>query len=379
VKSSVDRSQSRSIRPLDRKIRVLVVDDSPLARKLITAALEAAGDIEVAGCATDGYSACAQISALRPDVLTLDIGMPGMDGITFLRQSQGADWVPAVVISAMTGVGCQTAVEALRAGAVEVIGKPVDRPAFLDFRTILPIKVRAAFACRLRASRSGSPAHCNEMRNPGVAGGVSIPQMRTPGIIAIGSSTGGTEAVETILRQTAEDCPGIVIAQHIPAKFSLMFAARLEQVCRIHVKEAETGDLVRPGWALIAPGDQHMVVQKRLGGLEIALNQGPRVGFQRPSIDTLFRSVAAAAAGDAIGIILTGMGSDGAAGLLEMQSGGATTVAQDEASCVVFGMPKEAIRLGAADHILSLHQIAAAVGRLRIRGASVPGGASKML
>jgi two-component system chemotaxis response regulator CheB len=344
----------------ERKIRVLVVDDSPLARKLITAALEEAGDIEVAGCAADGYSACAQVAALRPDVLTLDIGMPGMDGITFLKQSQGQGSVPAVVISAMTGAGCQTAFDALRAGAAEVIAKPVDKPAFLDFRAVLPAKVRAAFACRRPPSRKTAPSET----------AASALKLRTPGVIAIGSSTGGTQAIEMILRQMCEDCPGIVIAQHIPAKFSLTLAERLEQICRIHVKEAESGDLVRPGLALIAPGDQHMIVQKRPGGLEVAVNQGPRVGFQRPSIDMLFHSVAAVAAGHAIGAILTGMGNDGAAGLLGMKRAGAVTLAQDEASCAVFGMPKEAIRLGAVAHILPLQQIAAALGCLHARGSA---------
>jgi two-component system chemotaxis response regulator CheB len=371
------RQEPRSTRTSDRKIRVLVVDDSPLARKLIAAALEEAGDIEVAGCAVDGYTACAQVAALKPDVLTLDIGMPGMDGITFLKKSQGPEWVPAVVISSMTGPGCQTAMDALRAGAVEVIGKPVDRPAFLDFRAILPAKVRAASECRRQVSRPILQAASQPALKPSPSpiaaptpardGAVAALKLRTPGIIAIGSSTGGTEAVETILRQMPEDAPGIVIAQHIPAKFSLLFAQRLKQVCRIHVKEAESGDCVRPGMALIAPGDQHMLVQKRAGGFEVVLNQGPRVGFQRPSVDMLFRSVASVAATDAIGAILTGMGSDGSAGLLEMKRAGATTLAQDEATCAVFGMPKEAIRLGAVDHVLPLHLIAAALGRLHAR------------
>jgi two-component system chemotaxis response regulator CheB len=355
-------------RSAERKIRVLVVDDSPLARKLITAALEDAGDIEVAGCAADGFSACAQVAALRPDVLTLDIGMPGMSGITFLKQSQGEAWVPAVVVSAMTGAGCKTAIEALRAGAVEVIGKPGDKTAFLDFCVILPAKVRAAFACRRSSSKT-------------VAGesAVSALRLRPPSVIAIGSSTGGTEAIETILRLASADCPGIVIAQHIPARFSLLLAERLAQVCRIQVKEAESGDLVRPGLALIAPGDQHMVVQKRAGGFEVELNQGPRVGFQRPSVDVLFRSVAALSRGDAIGAILTGMGSDGAAGLLDMKRAGAVTLAQDEASCAVFGMPKEAIRMGAVDHVLPLRHIAAVLGSLHARKPSSTAGGLQLI
>jgi len=351
------RQEMRPARALERKIRVLVVDDSAVARKLITDALEEAGDIEVAGCAADGYAACEQVAALKPDVLTLDIGMPGMDGLTFLRTARGRNWVPAVVVSAMTGSGCQTAVEALRAGAAEVIGKPVDKPAFLDFRAILPAKVRAAFACRQRIQ--GKP--------PVIDSSVPVLKLRAPAIIAIGSSTGGTEAVEAILRKMANDCPGIVIAQHIPAKFSLMFAERLSLVCGMQVKEAASGDLVRPGLALVAPGDQHMTVQKRAGGLETSLNQGPRVGFQRPSVDVLFQSVAVTAAANSIGVILTGMGNDGAAGLLEMKRAGAVTIAQDEASCAVFGMPREAVRAGAVEHVLALNKIAATLGRLHAR------------
>jgi two-component system chemotaxis response regulator CheB len=346
------RKELHAARGPEKKIRVLVVDDSPLARKLIIASLEQSGDIEVAGCAGDGYAARAQVAALKPDVLTLDIGMPGMDGITFLKQSQGAHWVPAVVISSMTATSCQVAVDALRAGAVEVIGKPSGKSAFQDFQAVLPAKVRAAFASRSSVART-----------PVVAGAVSTVKLRTPGIIAIGSSTGGTEAVETVLREMSRDAPGIVIAQHIPAKFSLMFAERLQQVCRIQVKEAENGDIVRSGLALVAPGDQHMIVQQRVGRWEVGVNQGPRVGFQRPSVDMLFHSVAAAAGDQALGVILTGMGSDGAAGLLEMKQAGAATIAQDEATCVVFGMPKEAIRRGAADHVLPLSHIAAVLAR----------------
>jgi len=350
-------------KPSERKIRVLVVDDSALARKLITAALEEADDIEVAGCAVDGYSAGVQVAALRPDVLTLDIGMPGMDGITFLKQSKGRHWAPAVVISALTGAGCQTAVAAMRAGAVEVIGKPVDKSGYLDFKALLPVKVRAAFACHRSAAQSVLlPGHAPP--HP-IAGSLKL---RTPAFIAMGSSTGGTEAVETILRQMSKDCPGIVIAQHIPAKFSLMFAERLSQVCPIRVKEAETGDRIRPGVALIAPGDQHMEVQHRANGLEVKLNQGPRVGFQRPSIDMLFRSAAIAVSDPAMGVILTGMGNDGAAGLLAMKAAGAITIAQDEATCAVFGMPREAIRLGAVDHVLPLQVIASTLSRLHARG-----------
>jgi len=260
----------------------------------------------------------------------------------------------------MTSAGGGTTIEAMQAGAVDVIEKPVDKTGFLAFRASLPAKVRAAFAC-----------HRSEMKvtireNP--TGRLPVGK---PGIVAIGSSTGGTEALETILRQASEDCPGFVIAQHIPAKFSLMFATRLGQVCRIEVKEAASGDLIRPGIALIAPGDHHMVVQRRTGGLEVSVNQGPRIGFQRPSVDMLFRSVAAVTREEAVGVILTGMGNDGAAGLLEMKRNGALTIAQDETTCAVFGMPREAIRIGAVDHVLSIGQIAATLGRLHATSSEI--------
>ena len=345
-----------------RKIRVLVVDDSPLARKLICAALNATGDFEIAGWAEDGQAAREQIAVLKPDVVTLDIAMPRVDGMTFLRQSQGAQWVPAVVVSAMTGRGCRTAMEALRAGAVEVIGKPVDRAAFEEFQSLLPAKVRAAYASQAVATR----------KSQGAGGAVSALHLPPPAVIAIGASTGGTQAVESILREAPEDAPGMVIAQHIPAKFSAMFAERLSQVCRIAVKEAEDGDRVRPGSALIAPGDQHMVLRKRAAGFEVTLNQGPRVSFQRPSVDVLFHSVAKVAAESALGVLLTGMGNDGAAGLLEMHRAGAVTLVQDEATCTVFGMPREAIRLGGVDHVLPLHEIAAVLGNLRTPRPGAP-------
>lgn len=342
----------QSSKSADRKIRVLVVDDSPLACKLITETLEEAGDILVAGSATDGYSAYEKLATLKPDVITLDIQMPGMDGITFLKRLTGDTWVPAVVVSALTRTACRTALEALRAGAVEIIGKPLDHSGFLGFRGGLPAKVRAAFASRKRG-RTEAP----EPVRP-------FPRLRTPGIIAIGSSTGGTEAIELILRRMPVDCPGIVIAQHIPARFSLTFAERLRQVCAIEVKQAETGDLIRSGLALIAPGDQHLTVKRTARGMETIVSNGARVGFQRPSVDVLFRSVALSAAAKALGAILTGMGNDGTAGLLDMKKAGAVTIAQNEASCAVFGMPKEAIRAGAVDHVLSLDSIATALSNL---------------
>ena len=336
-----------------RRIRVLIVDDSALARKVIAEALREDPGIEIAGWAVDGFSASQQVSALKPDVVTLDIEMPGMDGITFLRKLRGDAWVPAVVVSAVTGPGRLSAFEALRAGAVEVIAKPVAAPAFAEFRSVLVAKVRAAFASR----RNLAPPPSNPAQG-------RVVKLRPPDLIAMGSSTGGTEAVERILRQMTGDCPGIVIAQHIPARFSLTFAERLKQVCRIRVKEAGDGDVVVPGLALIAPGDQHMALKKSPRGIETVVYHGPRVCFQRPSVNVLFGSVAATVGARALGVILTGMGNDGAEGMLEMKRSGATNIAQDEATCAVFGMPKEAILAGAIDHVLPLNSIAASLSEL---------------
>jgi two-component system chemotaxis response regulator CheB len=340
-----------------RKLRVLIVDDSALARKIIAEALGEDPDIEIAGWARDGFTAGQQVRSLKPDVVTLDLEMPGMDGLTFLRNLKSDDWIPAVVVSAVTGSGRNAAFEALRAGAVEVITKPSTALEFTEFRSGLPQKVRAAAESRKGASalRAGSALGAHPLK------------LRAPTIVAIGSSTGGTEAVEHILRELPEDSPGIVIAQHIPARFSLTFAERLRQVCRIHVKEAASGDIVSRGLALIAPGDQHLAVKVTARGIETVVYHGPRVGFQRPSVNVLFHSVAIAAGPCAIGVILTGMGNDGAEGMLEMKRAGAVNLAQNEATCAVFGMPREAIRAGAVDYILPLPAIAATLSALHAR------------
>jgi two-component system chemotaxis response regulator CheB len=340
-----------------RKIRVLIVDDSALARKVIAEALGEDPDIEIAGWARDGFTAGQQVRLVKPDVVTLDLEMPGMDGLTFLRNLNGDDWIPAIVVSAVTGSGRKAAFEALRAGAVEVITKPTTALEFNEFRSGLPGKIRAASESR---KSTGALRRDSAM-------GAQVLKLRAPAIIAIGSSTGGTEAVERILRQLPEDSAGIVIAQHIPAGFSLAFAERLKQVCRIRVKEAATGDVVSRGLALVAPGDQHMAVKRTARGIETVIYHGPRVGFQRPSVNILFHSVAIAAGARAIGVILTGMGNDGTDGMLEMKRAGAVNLAQNESTCAVFGMPREAIRAGAIDYVLPLPAIAATLSALHVR------------
>ncbi len=339
-----------------RKIRVLIVDDSAIVRKVLGEALAGEADIEVVGAAPDPYVARDKILALEPDVLTLDIEMPRMDGLTFLKKLMHYRPMPVIVISSLGQAGCKAALEALENGAVEVLAKPGGPYSVGELRVVLAAKIRAAAAARLRRAQAAPPpapppvtppAHPYDARR----------------IVAIGASTGGTEAISKLLLQMPENSPPFVIAQHIPAGFSRAFADRLNHACRIAVKEAEDGDLVEPGHALIAPGNLHMLLRRIPGGYRVAVKDGPLVCYQRPSVEVLFSSVAEAAGPNATGVILTGMGNDGANGLLKMKQAGAHTIAQDEASCVVFGMPREAIRAGAAAEVLPLDKIAAAILR----------------
>lgn len=337
------------------KIRVLIVDDSAIVRKLLAEALSEERDIDVVGTAPDPFVARDKILALKPDVLTLDIEMPRMDGLTFLRKLMRYQPLPVVIISSLGQAGCQATLEALRLGAVEVLAKPGGPYSVGELRLELPAKIRAAAAARVRRSPA-EPA-------PRVDRPVSSPPSPFDGsIIAIGASTGGTEAIQEILTRLPSNGPGIVITQHIPPVFSLAFAKRLNEICPMEVKEAQDGDTVARGRALVAPGNLHMLLRKSPGGgFRVTVQDGPRVSYQRPSVDVMFTSVAEAASSHAVGVLLTGMGSDGARGLLKMKQTGASTIAQDEASCVVFGMPKEAIRLGAADQVTALSRIAGAI------------------
>ena len=338
-----------------RKIRVLIVDDSAIVRKLLSEALSDQADLEVVGTAPDPFIARDKILSLHPDVLTLDIEMPRMDGLTFLRKLMRFHPMPVVVISSLGQASSRVAIEALQCGAVEVLAKPGGPYSVGELKQDLAHKIRAAAQSRLRAAARAET-------EPAPAPVAAIPastECHDPrSLIAIGASTGGTEAIREVLLGIPESSPGIVIVQHIPAVFSAAFANRLNDLCRIRVKEAENGDRVVPGQALVAPGNFHMTLRPCDGGYRVAVGGGERVCYQRPSVDVLFQSVATVAGSNAIGALLTGMGADGAEGLLAMKGAGARTIAQDEASCVVFGMPREAIELGAVDRVLPLRRIA---------------------
>ena len=345
-----------------RVIKTLIVDDSAIVRKILSEALAGEPDIEVVGTAPDPYVARDKILSLEPDVLTLDIEMPRMDGLTFLRKLMQYHPMPVIVISSLGQSGCKAALEALESGAVEVLAKPGGPYSVGELRLMLAEKIRAAAAAKIRARTTPLPASRPLASNIRQLDVLSGPRAWDPAtVIAIGASTGGTEAIADVLVQIPAQCPPIVVTQHIPANFSRAFAERLHRICQIAVKEAVDGDLLAPGQALVAPGNFHMLLRKRPGGYSVAVKDGPRVCYQRPSVDVMFRSVAEAAGSKAVGVLLTGMGSDGAAGMLQMKQAGAVTIAQDEASCVVFGMPREAIRLGAVDHVQPLGKVAGAI------------------
>src|SRR5579875_163716 len=332
------------------KIKVLIVDDSAIVRQILSNSLAAHEDIEVVGTAPDPYIARDKILTLKPDVVTLDIEMPRMNGLTFLKKLSEYHPLPVIIISSRTQSSCETALEALRLGAVHVLAKPGGPYSVGDLQIDLPHYVRAAAAAGSRicdrARVSAPPAWLPKLASP-----------PSDFLVAIGASTGGTEAIQQILTQLPETTPPLVIVQHIPASFSTAFARRLHQLCKFEVREAENGDLLRPGLALVAPGDFHLVVRRCGAHLRAFIKQGPRVCYQRPSVDVLFESVASAAGASSLGLLLTGMGVDGARGLLKMKQAGAHTIAQDEASSVVFGMPRTAIEAGAVCEVLPLSRM----------------------
>jgi two-component system chemotaxis response regulator CheB len=340
----------------DNKIRVLIVDDSAIVRKVLAEALSDERDIEVVGTAPDPFVARDKILSLQPDVLTLDIEMPRMDGVTFLKKLMHYHPMPVIVISSLGVASSRAALEAMEAGAIDVLAKPGGPQSVGELRFSLASKIRAAKVARLRASDPKAPARVAPRTRKSL--GQPFPASV---VIAIGASTGGTEAIHQVLVELPENCPGIVITQHIPAVFSRSFANRLNELCAIRVREAKDGDRVEPGLALIAPGNLHMLLRRSPTGYCVEIKDGPMVCYQRPAVDVLFHSVAQAAGSNATGAILTGMGSDGAHGMLAMKKAGARTIAQDEDSCVVFGMPKEAIRHGAVDRILPLSAIPDAI------------------
>ena len=346
-----------------RRIRVLVVDDSAIVRKILTETLSNEPDFEVVGTAPDPYVARDKILALQPDVLTLDIEMPRMDGLTFLRNLMEHHPMPVIVVSSVGESNCRAAVRALELGAVDVLTKPGGPYSVGELQASLARRVRAAAVARLREPSTAAPAPISRVPNKAEPDAPrKAPIVRgTPGtvspLIAIGASTGGTQAIRQILRGLTPGTAGFVIAQHIPAYFSAAFANGLSNICSLEVKEARDGDAVLPGRVLVAPGNFHMVLKKNAAGFHVGVMDGPLVCYQRPSVDVLLSSVATAAGKGAMGILLTGMGSDGANGLLQMRKTGAWTIAQDEASCVVFGMPREAILLGGAEAVMSLERI----------------------
>jgi two-component system chemotaxis response regulator CheB len=346
------------------KIRVLTVDDSALMRQVLATLLAKDSDIEVVGAAPDPFIAREKIKALNPDVLTLDVEMPKMDGITFLEKLMRGHPMPVVMVSSLTEAGCQTTMRALELGAVDFITKPkLDlREGMEEVAQDLIAKVKAAAAARVRPLRVkpiSSPVPAT-VRFADDASRTSMIKT-TDTLIAIGSSTGGTEAVKDLLEMLPPDTPPILITQHMPERFTKTWADRLNSLCRISVKEAQHGDSVLPGHALVAPGNFHMTLVRSGARYTVHINQDAPVNRHRPSVDVMFASVAHYAGANAVGVILTGMGGDGAKELLTMKEAGAFTIAQDEATCVVFGMPKEAIKAGAVDKVLPLQDIAGAI------------------
>lgn len=338
---------------MDTNVKVLVVDDSAIVRKVLSEELSRERGIEVVGTAPDPFVARDKIVRLHPDVITLDIEMPRMDGLTFLKKLMRHYPLPVIIVSSLTKKGGKLAVEALSMGALEVISKPSEAYSVGDMSIQLADKIRAVARVDVRRRLSTQ----SETPSTETTTAQTVLSTTTNKIIAIGASTGGTEAIKTVLIGMPPNAPGILVVQHMPAKFTTSFAERLDGLCAINVKEAEDGDSVVNGRALIAPGNYHMLLRRSGARYYVQVKTGPLVHHQRPSADVLFKSVADYAGSNAIGIILTGMGADGAEGLLKMRESGARTIAQDEQSCVVFGMPKEAIKLGAAEKVLTLSQI----------------------
>ena len=338
-------------------INVLVVDDSAVVRQVLTSVLSKDRSINVMAAVADPIFAMQRMNMHWPDVIVLDMEMPRMDGITFLKKIMAERPTPVVVCSTLTTRGAETTMQALAAGAFTIVTKPKIgiKDFLLDSSSDLIEAVKAAARANTKNLLPASP----------LPGAVALPVVEdtalsetTDRVIAIGTSTGGTQALELVLSALPRVCPGIVVVQHMPEKFTAAFAARLDQICQIAVKEAQEGDRVIPGRALIAPGGKHMLLKRSGAQYHVEVRDGPLVNRHRPSVDALFRTVAKFAGKNALGIIMTGMGDDGARGLLEMHEAGARTVAQDEASSVVFGMPKEAIKLGCVDKIVSLNLIA---------------------
>jgi two-component system chemotaxis response regulator CheB len=330
------------------KIRVLCVDDSALMRQLMTEIINGFPDMEVVATAPDPLVARELIKKLNPEVLTLDVEMPRMDGLDFLEKLMRLRPMPVVMVSSLTGHGSEITLRALELGAVDFVTKPQSglRDGMLAYSESIAEKIRAASRARLPKRSTVQTPHI-----------LHVPLLSSEKLIAIGASTGGTEAIRHVLEPLPATSPALLITQHMPPGFTRSFAERLNKLCQITVKEAEDGERVLPGHAYIAPGARHMELTRSGANYQIKLHDGEPVNRHRPSVDVLFHSVAQFAGRNAVGVILTGMGNDGAAGLLAMRNAGAYTMAQDEASCVVFGMPREAIAMGASNEVVPLHQM----------------------
>jgi two-component system chemotaxis response regulator CheB len=347
-----------------KKIRVLIIDDSASVRQALTHVLEQDPEIEVMGAASDPFMAAKKIQEELPDVITLDVEMPRMDGITFLRKLMSQRPIPVVMCSSLTEEGSETLMQALEAGAVDIILKPKIGAAdnLAESGTRIREAVKGAAVARLGQTRrlaaaSGPTAKLTADAVLPPPSGRAMAKT-TEMVACIGASTGGTEALRVLLEQLPANSPGLVIVQHMPEKFTAAFAKRLNSLCEVEVKEAVHGDPVLRGHVLIAPGDKHLMLERQGARYHVAVREGPLVSRHRPSVDVLFRSAARSAGANAMGVIMTGMGDDGARGMNEMHEAGAYTVAQDEATSVVFGMPKEAIAHGGVDKVVPLEQIA---------------------
>lgn len=355
---------------MDRPMSVLVVDDSSIVRQVLARELSRQPGIKVVGTAPDPFVARDMIVSLKPDVITLDIEMPRMDGLTFLRKLMKYHPMPVIVVSSLAAKGCEMAIACMEAGAIDAVPKPNESYSIGDVASRLADIIRGATNVRLAPHRPSAVVPAAATRP---IASVALAET-TNKVIALGASTGGTEALRTVLEVLPKQCPGIVMAQHMPAGFTASFAERLNSLCEIEVKEAADGDWVVPGRALLAPGNFHLKLDRDGARYLVRVIDGPRVNRHKPSVDALFESVARVAGKNALGAVMTGMGNDGAAGLLSMRKAGAPTIGQDEATCVVYGMPKEAAALGAVQIVSPLsgiasHILAFAHGTLKSKAA----------
>lgn len=333
-----------------KKIKVLIVDDSAVVRRVLTQIINNEADMEVVGTAPNPFLARDKLVQLTPDVMTLDIEMPRMDGLTFLKKLMHYFPVPTIIVSSVTRTGCETSMKALEIGAVSVIPKPSEAYSIESIERKLVEAIRSASYAKIKKNAVESIKTTQADIKP-----ISI--TTTNKIIAIGASTGGTEAIKEVLVRLPANTPGIVMVQHMPPVFTTAFAERLNNLCKMQVKEAKDGDVVLPGVALLAPGDYHMVLRREGARYFVRIKEGPQVWHQRPAVDVLFKSVSEFAGKNALGVLLTGMGRDGAQGMQLMKNNGAINIAQDEKSCVVYGMPKSAVELGVVDYVENLFDI----------------------